>query len=840
MASPQASPPRLQSASASAWPDRVTPPHTPVRAPLALASPTEDSASAGGLSRPQSMRLAGPWKELKVRVPRTETRNEKGKPITYYQVVLLGPDDAEVWSTFHRFSSIYDSLSALHAAIPGLDKLPGKMVMNNKDQKVIDDRAYAILNVLHKAKNHSKLRQSEAFRHIISYQPAPSPAASAPRPAGFDTERSVESSPAARAAAAAVPSTPEGSQGPGATPQPTPVSGGAVRQADGVAPPAPAACSPQKGTRGPCRYFRQGHCARGSACDYSHSEQIPEAEPASPDSPQGGSRLHLHTAPGEVRVRARAALPSGAAIVVAHGDITNERVDCLVNAANRNLTFKSGVGKAIRVKGGPRIEAECEEWLRLHGQVARGQHAITGGGELPCRLVLHVARPKWQGGEQQECELLQAGLRDALRTCAERGVTSLACPALSAGLLGFADDLCAQILIDTAHDFLEGSRSSVREVRFTHVDSETTQIFEHYLAQKYGDRCLRSRSAQDGQCQQSAHAPQPAAAAAPAHADPMGGRVRRDLAGWTFKTSLYKKIYDRTAKPEHPHQVDDAVARTFDILARESNCSSEKEFAMMRSALLESITMRDIKEKGPLAAQGPVGIQDIFKVEVRAALLWTAGSLPDPKGRSRNAVVDGRQMELCRMVNYCVRTDRRDLLEAIMPLIRALTAFCNTDRLGGIKMKEWPKIKDFTLYRGGSFQSEFRDWFKPGRQYRCPGFLATSTNQDTAKFFIKRTVDKKTGRCPAGLEPVMWHFVLDRENLCEHVTYLDRSLIYDPVQAGAKPEEDEFLFAPYSSFTVKSVDWKDDNDYTNPSIITVQVHPDNRLSPEDLPNAPWS
>eukprot|EP01062_Namystynia_karyoxenos_P080770 TRINITY_DN8748_c0_g1_i3.p1 TRINITY_DN8748_c0_g1~~TRINITY_DN8748_c0_g1_i3.p1 ORF type:complete len:813 (+),score=212.12 TRINITY_DN8748_c0_g1_i3:92-2440(+) len=240
MASPQASPPRLQSASASAWPDRVTPPHTPVRAPLALASPTEDSASAGGLSRPQSMRLAGPWKELKVRVPRTETRNEKGKPITYYQVVLLGPDDAEVWSTFHRFSSIYDSLSALHAAIPGLDKLPGKMVMNNKDQKVIDDRAYAILNVLHKAKNHSKLRQSEAFRHIISYQPAPSPAASAPRPAGFDTERSVESSPAARAAAAAVPSTPEGSQGPGATPQPTPVSGGAARQANGVAPPAAA------------------------------------------------------------------------------------------------------------------------------------------------------------------------------------------------------------------------------------------------------------------------------------------------------------------------------------------------------------------------------------------------------------------------------------------------------------------------------------------------------------------------------------------------------------------------------------------------------------------------
>eukprot|EP01062_Namystynia_karyoxenos_P070147 TRINITY_DN65524_c0_g1_i1.p1 TRINITY_DN65524_c0_g1~~TRINITY_DN65524_c0_g1_i1.p1 ORF type:complete len:333 (+),score=78.29 TRINITY_DN65524_c0_g1_i1:97-999(+) len=188
----------------------------------------------------------------------------------------------------------------------------------------------------------------------------------------------------------------------------------------------------------------------------------------------------------EVQVRAQVTLPSGASVVVAHGDITNERVDCLVNAANSQLKHGAGLAKAIRLKGGPCINAESQQWLSRHGLVETAHHAVTSGGGLPCKLVLHVVGPLWEGGRNQERELLQASLRNALRTCADRGMASLATPALSSGLFKFPKDLCAQILIDTAHDFLEGSRSSVREVRFTNFDSETTGYFERYFAQKYG------------------------------------------------------------------------------------------------------------------------------------------------------------------------------------------------------------------------------------------------------------------------------------------------------------------------------------------------------------------
>eukprot|EP01062_Namystynia_karyoxenos_P021419 TRINITY_DN1814_c0_g2_i15.p1 TRINITY_DN1814_c0_g2~~TRINITY_DN1814_c0_g2_i15.p1 ORF type:complete len:881 (+),score=279.05 TRINITY_DN1814_c0_g2_i15:281-2644(+) len=321
---------------------------------------------------------------------------------------------------------------------------------------------------------------------------------------------------------------------------------------------------------------------------------------------------------------------------------------------------------------------------------------------------------------------------------------------------------------------------------------------------------------------------------------PLGSpAAARKLADFTLKTSLYKEIYKKTPKPEHLWQVDDAIANTFRILAKDADCGSEEDFGNMRSALQEAITRRDIAEKAAQAVGGFVVVQDIIQVETRAVVYWTAGELSDAKGKSRNAKVNGRQMELCGIVNYCIRTDRRDLLEAIMPFIRALTAYCNSDRKGGIKPQEWGKIKDFTLYRGGSFKTEFRDWFKPGRHYRSTGFLATTPNRKVAKYFIKRTVDEETGRCPEGFEPVLWRFELDEEDLCEHVCYLDRSLVYDMLEGGAKPTEDEFLFVPFSSFRVKSVDWKDHNKYTDPSIITISVHPDNRLEPEDLPNAPW-
>jgi O-acetyl-ADP-ribose deacetylase len=158
-------------------------------------------------------------------------------------------------------------------------------------------------------------------------------------------------------------------------------------------------------------------------------------------------------------------------ITIREGDVTAQEVDAIVNAANSALLLGAGVAGAIRAKGGPRIQAECD----AHGPIAVGDAAATGAGDLPARYVIHAATMP-PGGSATEASV-RASMRSALERARELGVRTLAVPALGAGVAGFPLQRCAEILIEEARRHL-AEPTSVLEIRFVLFGEPAYRVFE--------------------------------------------------------------------------------------------------------------------------------------------------------------------------------------------------------------------------------------------------------------------------------------------------------------------------------------------------------------------------
>jgi len=158
-------------------------------------------------------------------------------------------------------------------------------------------------------------------------------------------------------------------------------------------------------------------------------------------------------------------------IVLREGDITDEAVDAIVNAANTSLLLGGGVAGAIRARGGPEIQAECD----AIGPIALGDAAITGAGDLKARYVIHAAGMP-PGGSATEASI-HSSVRKSLELASKHGCRTIAIPAVGAGIGGFSVQRCAEILLSVARDHLAG-QTSLEEIRFVLFGEPTYRIFE--------------------------------------------------------------------------------------------------------------------------------------------------------------------------------------------------------------------------------------------------------------------------------------------------------------------------------------------------------------------------
>lgn len=162
----------------------------------------------------------------------------------------------------------------------------------------------------------------------------------------------------------------------------------------------------------------------------------------------------------------------GKELILLQGDITEMATDAVVNAANQNLVLGAGVAGAIRSKGGPAIQEECN----LIGGSAVGEAAITTGGNLKASYVIHAVGPRL--GEGDEDKKLADATRNSLNLAKEKGLSSIAFPAISTGIFGFPKDRCAQIMLTTVVETLKKEETSLKEVFFCLWGEESLKIFE--------------------------------------------------------------------------------------------------------------------------------------------------------------------------------------------------------------------------------------------------------------------------------------------------------------------------------------------------------------------------
>ena len=171
-------------------------------------------------------------------------------------------------------------------------------------------------------------------------------------------------------------------------------------------------------------------------------------------------------------------LPPDRAIRVVQGDLTQEAVDAIVNAANGGLQHGGGVAGAIVRRGGYAIQRESNAWVQTHGPIPTGTGAaLTGAGNLPAHYVIHVVGPIWrQRGD--EPQLLRQAVQSALAMADAHQLRSLSMPAISSGIFGFPKPLATEVIWQATLDYFHAHpQSHIREVRFCNIDSLTARLF---------------------------------------------------------------------------------------------------------------------------------------------------------------------------------------------------------------------------------------------------------------------------------------------------------------------------------------------------------------------------
>ena len=160
------------------------------------------------------------------------------------------------------------------------------------------------------------------------------------------------------------------------------------------------------------------------------------------------------------------------------GDITNQDVEAIVNAANASLLGGGGVDGAIHRAGGPDILAECREIRRARfpNGLPTGEAVITTGGKLPALYVIHTVGPIYGENRGKDAELLANCYHNSLTVAVEKNLTSIAFPAISTGVFGYPSEEAAQVSSRTIENFLSTDRQ-LKEVRLVFFQPRDAEVF---------------------------------------------------------------------------------------------------------------------------------------------------------------------------------------------------------------------------------------------------------------------------------------------------------------------------------------------------------------------------
>lgn len=161
----------------------------------------------------------------------------------------------------------------------------------------------------------------------------------------------------------------------------------------------------------------------------------------------------------------------GAEIIIEKGDLTEMDTDAIVNAANNDLKLGGGVAGAIRRKAGDEIQRECDEI----GSIPVGGAAITSGGNLKARYVIHAA--SMELGARTSAQDLRSSTAHSLRIATENGLKSIAFPAVGTGIAAFPVEQCAEIMLRETVDHLKRG-SSLEKIYFVLFDDSSKEIFD--------------------------------------------------------------------------------------------------------------------------------------------------------------------------------------------------------------------------------------------------------------------------------------------------------------------------------------------------------------------------
>jgi len=174
---------------------------------------------------------------------------------------------------------------------------------------------------------------------------------------------------------------------------------------------------------------------------------------------------------------------SSSKIEIIRGDITKQKVDAIVNAANSSLMGGGGVDGAIHRAGGPAILEECKKIVSQQGGCQTGDAVITTGGNLPAKFVIHTVGPVWKGGKNNEPEKLSNCYKNSLRLAVENNLETIAFPNISTGIYGYPKKEAAQIAVATVSKYLHARQngSSIRKVYFVCFDEENFHLYQSLL-----------------------------------------------------------------------------------------------------------------------------------------------------------------------------------------------------------------------------------------------------------------------------------------------------------------------------------------------------------------------